>query len=138
MISKVCTLKIQFTATHIEFNGTGTIETALGERLSLNCTSTFHHVIDLLEIGQSDTIDEKLAYNSYQPGNPVTHYEPVGCSFSEEDGQCSKVIHITVTEDIDGKAYQCRTFERGDEDHMTYSKGGYVRGMYACLLGHCH
>jgi hypothetical protein len=114
-------------ATKIEFNRAGVIDADLGERLFFNCSATSDHVIDLLEIGQDHTIDEKLSYDPSQPGTPVTRYEPEGCTFSEEGSQCSKVINITVTEDMVGKAYQCRSFRREYENHMTYSKGGYVQ-----------
>ena len=119
----------------MEFSGAGTLEPDLGETLFLYCSATSFHVIELLEIGQNYSIDEKLSFDHpAQPGNPVTRYEPEGCSFMEEERQCSKVVTITVTEKMDGKAYQCLAFRRDHEHIITYSKGGYVRGMYACIF----
>ena len=57
----------------VEFSGAGTLEADLGETLFLNCSATSFHVIELLEIGQYYSIDEKLSFNHpAQSGNPVT------------------------------------------------------------------
>ena len=98
-----------FAAIHVEFNRAGVFETNVEERLSFNCTAPPYHMSELLEIGQTETIEE-LLLRSPQPGDPASCYDPENCQFTDEGSHCSK---ITVTEAMVGKAFQCRSFKRG-------------------------
>ena len=124
MLSYTC----YFAAIHVEFNRAGVIEANVGERLSFNCTAPPYHISELLEIGQTETIEE-LASRTPQPGDPTSDYDPEDCQFSNEGTHCSKITNVTVTGDMVGKAYQCRSFKRGEDHTYYYSQGGYIHGI---------
>ena len=113
----------------MEFNRAGKIAAVLGEKLYLNCLSVSYHVTELLEIGEEYTLEQKGVYFPQDLPNDITFgYEPNGCGLIDDNTQCSKITNMTVTADMDGKAYQCRSF-RGGEDHLQYySEGGIIRG----------
>ena len=94
----------------------------LGQRLSLNCTASSYHIIDLIEIGNRDTT---LTYNE-------AYYIPQDCTHDNDNTSCTKTIDITVTADMHQKAYQCRIFRRGESIYY-YSEGGYVQGKLTPL-----
>ena len=111
----------------MEFNRAGVFEANLEERLSFNCTAPPYHMSELLEIGQTETIEE-LLLRSPQPGDPASYYDPEHCQFTDEGSHCSKIIDMTVTEAMVGKAFQCRSFKRGEDHTYYYSQGGYIQG----------
>lgn len=115
-------------ASEVEFKEAGEIEVDLGERLTLICSASSLYDIELLQIGEILTVEEKIAYNTSQHGNPSMHYDPEGCQRSVEAVLCSKIYSITVTGNMHGRSYQCLV---SDNDDTYYSQGGYVRGMVA-------
>ena len=101
----------------------------MGELLIWECLSRAYYVTELLEIGQSLTFEEKESYNIL-PDNIINmYYEPADCSIIDDNSQCSKIYVITVTTDMDRKAYQCLSSKRNEHPTTTfYSKGGYIQG----------
>ena len=118
-----------FAAVQVNFSRAGIIEAVVGERLSFECSAPGNHISELMEIGQTLTIDEQMFPNAQLPGNPTRTYVPLGCQFDEDAPHCSKMINMTVTADMVGKSYQCRSLIRGDDTYY-YSKGGYIQRMY--------
>ena len=131
IILMVVTLgQLYLTASQVEFNKAGTFTAVSGERLVLNCTTTSQYTIEVMEIGEVNTIDEKIQYSTPQLGNPSASYEPEECQHSDNEVPCSKIVHITVNSSMDGKSYQCRIFKReGIGNYYIYSQGGHLQGI---------
>ena len=72
-------------------------------------------------------------------GSNITHrYIPEGCNADTNSNEaCSKIMNITVTPDMNGKSYQCRSYRR-DSDPLQkyYSQGGIITGIYTAELSH--
>ena len=112
----------------LEFNIAGSFAAVSGDRLVLNCTATSLYVIEVMEIGERFTIDEKIHYDTPQLGNPSASYEPAECQHLNNEIPCSKIVNITVNTSMDGKSYQCRIIKRDGND-IIYSQGGYLQGI---------
>ena len=122
--------QLYFTAPQVEFNKAGSFTAVSGERLVLNCTATSLYIIEVMEIGEVNTIEEKIHYGIPQLGDPSASYEPEECQHSDIETPCSKIIHVTVNSSTDGKSYQCRIFKRdGSNNYYIYSRGGYLHGI---------
>ena len=119
-----------FAAIQVNFSRAGIIEAVVGERLSFECSAPGNHISELMEIGQTESIEEQMLSNTQLPGNPSRSYVPTGCQFNQTVPHCSKMTNMTVTADMVGKSYQCRSFIRGEDHTYYYSKGGYVQGMH--------
>ena len=122
--------QLYFTASQlVEFNKAGSFTAISGESLVLNCTSTSTYIIEVMEIGERFTIDEKIQYGIPQLGDPSISYEPPECQHSHVEIHCSKIVHITMNSSMDGKSYQCRIFKReGNNNYFIYSQAGYLHG----------
>lgn len=113
----------------VGFNKAGSFAAVSGESLVLNCTATSLYVIEVMEIGERFTIEEKIQYGTPQLGDPSMSYEPAECQHSDIETPCSKIVHIIVNASMDGKSYQCRIFKReGNNNYFIYSQGGYLQG----------
>ena len=113
---------------HVKFNKSGSFTAVSGESLVLNCTATSAYVIEVMEIGEDTTIDEKIYYGIPQVGDPSASYEPPECQHSHIEIPCSKIVHVTVNITMYGKSYQCRIIKR-EGNNIIYSQGGYLHGI---------
>ena len=129
IIVAIAALMLSYCVAQVAFNGTGIISVNDGETLIFECSARAYHLIELLEIGQILTFEEKKTY-SVLPDNITMYYEPTNCSFIDDDSQCSKIYVLTVTADMDRKAYQCRSLRRNEHNApIFYSEGGYIQGI---------
>ena len=122
--------QLYLTASQVEFNKAGSFTAVSGDRLVLNCTATSLYIIEVMEIGEVYTIEEKIWHGIPQLGDPSKSHEPDECQHSDNEIPCSKIVHITVNASMDGKSYQCRIIKRdGINNYSIYSQGGYLQGM---------
>lgn len=123
--------QLYFTSSElVEFNKAGSFTAVSGESLVLNCTATSLYIIEMMEIGERRTIDEKILYRIPQLGEPSTSHVPEQCQYSNIEIPCSKIVHISVNASMDGKSYQCRIVKRdGANNDYIYSQGGNLHGM---------
>ena len=98
-----------------------------GDEITITCSGPFQHRIQLLKIGQKTTFEEQAMAGNL-PANVSLKYEPLKCNGSQASGNCSKVVVMTATPEMDKKAYQCRTIIPGATD--VYSRGVYINGNY--------
>ena len=106
------------------------IEVDLGDRLTLNCSSSSYYATEFLEIGQQYTIDEKLIYLIPQHGNPAVSYVPTGCQHSVQDIECCRVLEITVVQLMDRRSYLCRATEKQGDQAVYYSDRSYLLSQW--------
>ena len=111
------------------------IELPVGGVLLLNCSSSSTYFVEFIEIGQPLTIDEKIAFDIEQEGNPRLRYSQEGCWDNDPpDIDCIKTLEMDVVESLHGKSFQCRARTR-DPNHVTYySEGSYLHGRLKMLL----
>ena len=119
-----------FSATRVtlKVNGNTTEEKLLYERenITFNCSGPSRHQIQLLEIGQKKPFEEL----NPRPSHIVQwRYEPPNCNGSQASGNCSKVVVMRATPEMDKTAYQCRTFFIPELSDV-YSRGVYINGNY--------
>ena len=117
-----------YTGSPVKLIDAGLIEVDLGDRLTLNCSSSSYYATEFLEIGQQYTIDEKLVYLIPQHGNPAVSYVPTGCRHSPQDIQCCRVLEITMVQSMDRSSYQCRATEKQGDQAVYYSERSYLLG----------
>ena len=85
--------------------------------MTFNCSGPPEFDIQLLEIGEKRTLQEE----KHLP--PGIYLHPQHCS----DSVCFKPVTMIVTQDMDKRAYQCRSLKVGSPP-AAYSRGVYVRG----------
>ena len=97
------------------------LELKIGDNVTFNCSGPPEFSIQLLEIGEKLTLQDK---------NPAVHDLPPGIYFHPQhcsDSVCFEPVTMTVTQDMDKRAYQCRSLKAGSPP-AAYSRGVYVRG----------
>ena len=128
----LCTVKVCFlvnAGTEVIFSHAGTHRLYLSERITFSCLSDSNHIIEILQIGQSHTIETLDKYGIPISGNVSI---PKNCSIDTTDTNCSKIMNITVTADMNGKSYQCLIYDREINHKKHYSLGGYITGKENC------
>ena len=81
------------------------------------------------------TFEELDYYDDLPPYVNSLHYVPEGCnlpSSPESTPNCSKLVNLTVTPDVDGKSYKCRSLDRQNNTD-DYSTEGTVKGKCVFL-----
>ena len=102
-----------FAAVQVNFSRAGIIEAVVGERLSFECSAPGNHISELMEIGQTLTIDEQMLSQCPTTWKPYSHLcANLAVSLMKTAPHCSKMINMTVTADMVGKSYQCRSLIR--------------------------
>ena len=111
------------------------IELPVGGVLRLNCSSSSTYVVEFIEIGQPITIEQEIAYNIEQEGNPRVHYSQEGCQHNDPpEIACIKTLEMDVVESLHGKSFQCRARTRYLNHVTYYSEGSYLHGRLKMLL----
>ena len=102
------------------------------DRINFTCLGVRENVskIHFHEIGQTRTFEEQERKGTLPlPANVSLNYEPLDCNKTK--GNCSKVVEMTVTSEMDKKAYQCLIYIDGSPD--VYSRGVYITGNIATV-----
>ena len=90
--------------------------------------------MQLHEIGQEMTFEELDFYGDLPHYVNSLHYVPYGCDLSSSlETNCSKLVNLTVTPEVDEKSYKCRSLNRQDNVDK-YSPVGTVKGVWGLAL----
>ncbi|CAI8046185.1 hypothetical protein GBAR_LOCUS25523 [Geodia barretti] len=120
-------------------NATGEIPVYIGQHVILKCSGPTRNPVQLLEVGRQMTFEELAYYDDLPPYVNSLHYVPEGCnlpSSPESTPNCSKLVNLTVTPDVDGKSYKCRSLDRQNNTD-DYSAEGTVKVSGDCPV-RCH
>ena len=131
----LCIVKVCFlvnAATKVIFSHSGTHRLYLSERITFSCLGDSNHIIEILQIGQNHSIETLDKYGIPISGNITYEYIPKNCSIDTTGTNCSKIMNITVTADMNGKSYQCLIYDREINHKKQYSLGGYITGKENC------
>ena len=104
----------------------------LEQHVIFKCYGPVGHYVQLKEVGQNSTFEEQMISGGLPVNVNSLRYEPAGCSYASPEGisNCSKLVNMTVTADMNGKAYQCRTFNLETNTDVFSGEGRVtVRGM---------
>ena len=124
-----CTCSYAKAGSPVELQSSALIEISVGGILQLNCSSFSMYVIEFKEIGQTLTIEDKIAYEIEQEGNPRVRYSQEGCLYNDPpDTTCIKTLEMDIVESLHGKSFQCRARTREINPVMYYSEGTYLHG----------
>ena len=113
------------------------IELPVGGVLQLNCSSSSMYLIEFMEIGQSLTVEDEVAYGIEQDGNPRVRYSQEGCLYNVPPHiTCIKTLEMDIVESLHGKSFQCRARTREMNPIMYYSEGSYLHGTFkmTCIM----
>lgn len=104
----------------------------LGQHVIFNCYGPAGHYVQLKEVGQNSTFEEQMIIGGLPVYVNSLRYEPADCNRASPEGisNCSKLVNMTATDDMNGKAYQCRSYNL-KTDTVVFSGEGRVtvRGM---------
>ena len=89
--------------------------------------------MQLHEIGQEMSFEELDFYGSLPQYVNSLRYVPEGCDLPSPEANCSKLVNLTVTPEVDEKSYKCRSLNRQDNVDK-YSPVGTVKGVWGLAL----
>ena len=117
------------------FNAAGGVSVYLGQHVIFKCYGPVGHYVQLKEVGQTSTFEEKMILGQLPPNVNSLLYEPAHCSsYAPPEGttNCSKLVNMTVTADMNGKAYQCRSLNVIENVTHVFSSKGRVTVKGVC------